>query len=617
LNIAGDKKNICEVTMDRSLQTDVERICKACGNDRTKMMDVVRAVQEKFGQVSDEAINLIAKSVKCNRVEVESVVTFYAFLSKQSKGKVVIRVCNDIVDKMSGLDRVAQAFKKELGIDFGQTTPDGITLEYTPCIGMCDQAPAALVNDEVITYLSSDKVKELIDDLRKHYDPAKIKHRLGDGNNANELVHSCVHNGIRKKGRVIFSDYKQEAGLKNALAISPVEVINEVKNARLRGRGGAGFPTGMKWQFTRAADGDKKYILCNADEGEPGTFKDRVILTERADLMFEGMTIGGYAIGAQEGIFYLRGEYAYLQKLLEKVLADRRSKNLLGTDILGKKGFNFDIRIQMGAGAYICGEETSLISSCEGLRGDPKTRPPFPAQKGYLGCPTAVNNVETLCCVARIMEMGAAWFAEVGSKGSPSTKLLSISGDCRLPGVYEFPFGVKVSDLIKEVGAEDAQAVLVGGPSGQLIGQNEFHRTICYDDLATGGAVVIFGHERDMVEVARDYMEFFVEESCGYCTPCRVGNVLLKKYLDKILDGKGEPQDLDFLKSLGESIKVTSRCGLGQTSPNPVLTTLKNFRSVYEKKVKKCDDGLQPTFDIKKALAPAEAIAQRKSEIYA
>ncbi len=603
--------------MSGNLQSEIKAICQSCGNDRTKMMDIVLAVQEKFGQVGGEAMDLIAKFVNCNRVEVESVVSFYAFLSKNPKGKVVIRLCNDVVDKMAGVDAVAEAFKKELGIDFGQTTSDGkITLEYTPCIGMCDQAPAALINDEIITYLSTDKVKEIVADIKKHYDPSKLKHRLGDGNNADELVHSCVHNGLRKKGPVIFADYKTEAGLKNALAMSPAEVINEVKTARLRGRGGAGFPTGMKWQFTRGAAGEKKFILCNADEGEPGTFKDRVILTERADMMFEGMTIGGYAIGAQAGILYLRAEYAYLRKLLEKILKDRRDKNLLGKDILGKKDFNFDITIQMGAGAYICGEETALISSCEGLRGDPKTRPPFPAQKGYLGYPTAVNNVETLCCAARILEMGAAWFAEIGSKGSPSTKLLSVSGDCKQPGVYELPFGIKVKDLLKEVGAEDAQAVLIGGPSGQIIGQNDYNRTICYDDLATGGAVVVFGQEKDLVEIAAEYMEFFVEEGCGYCTPCRVGNVLLKKYLDKILAGKGEPQDLDLMQELGESIKTTSRCGLGQTSPNPVLTTLKNFRPLYENKVKKYPDGMQPTFDIRKALADAEKIANRQSVIY-
>ncbi len=603
--------------MSENLQSEIKVICQAYGNDRTKMMDIVLSVQQKFGQVSSEAMDLIAKCVNCYRVEVEGVVSFYAFLSKNPKGKVVIRLCNDVVDKMAGADAVADAFKKELGIDFGQTTNDGkITLEYAPCIGMCDQAPAALINDEVITYLSTDKVKEIVADIKKHYDPSKLKHRLGDGNNADDIVHSCVHNGIRKKGPVIFADYKKEAGLKNALAMSPVEVINVVKTARLRGRGGAGFPTGMKWQFTRGAAGEKKFILCNGDEGEPGTFKDRVILTERADLLFEGMTIAGYAIGAQAGILYLRGEYAYLRKLLEKILKERRDKNLLGNNIFGKKDFNFDITIQMGAGAYICGEETALISSCEGLRGDPKTRPPFPAQKGYLGYPTAVNNVETLCCAARILEMGAAWFAEIGSKGSPSTKLLSISGDCKQPGVYELPFGIKVKDLLKEVGAEDAQAVLIGGPSGQIIGPNDYNRTICYDDLATGGAVVVFGPERNLIKIAAEYMEFFVEESCGYCTPCRVGNVLLKKYLDKILAGKGEPQDLDLLQELGESIKTTSRCGLGQTSPNPVLTTLKNFRPLYENKVKKYPDGMQPTFDIRKALADAEKIANRQSVIY-
>lgn len=603
--------------MSENLQAEIKRICQTCGNDRTKMMDIVRAVQQRFGGVGSEAMNLIAKFVNCRRVEVEGVVSFYAFLSKKPKGKVVIRLCNDVVDKMAGVDAIADAFRKELGIDFGRTTSDGkITLEYTPCVGMCDQAPAAIINDEVITYLSTDKVKQIISELKQHYEPAKLKHRLGDGNNAHELVHSCVHNGIRKKGPVIFADYKHQAGLKNALTVSPMEVINGVKTARLRGRGGAGFPTGMKWQFTRAAQGEKKFVLCNADEGEPGTFKDRVILTECSDMLFEGMTIAGYAIGAENGVIYLRAEYAYLKRFLEKVLQDRRDKNLLGKNVFGKKGFNFNITIQMGAGAYICGEETALISSCEGLRGDPKTRPPFPAQKGYLGNPTAVNNVETLCCVTRILEMGAAWFAETGSAGSPGTKLLSISGDCKLPGVYEFPFGVKVKDLLKEVGAEDAQAVLIGGPSGQIIGTNDYNRTVCYDDLATGGAVVIFGPERNIIEIAAEYMEFFVEESCGYCTPCRVGNVLLKKYLVKILEGCGEPEDLDILQKLGESIKITSRCGMGQTSPNPVLTTLKNFRKLYESKVKKAADGMQPTFDIRKALADAENIAKRKSAIF-
>ncbi|MFC1561294.1 NADH-ubiquinone oxidoreductase-F iron-sulfur binding region domain-containing protein, partial [Candidatus Latescibacterota bacterium] len=349
------------------------------------------------------------------------------------------------------------------------------------------------------------------------------------------------------------------------------------------------------------------------DEGEPGTFKDRVILTECADLLFEGMTIAGYAIGAETGILYLRGEYAYLRTFLEKTIEERRKNGLLGKNILNKKGFNFDIRIQMGAGAYICGEETALISSCEGRRGDPKNRPPFPAQKGYLEYPTCVNNVETLCCVVRIMDKGAAWFDKIGTKGSAGTKLFSVSGDCQSPGVYEFPLGIKVKDLLKEAGASNVIAVQIGGPSGQMIGADEFDRTICFDDLATGGSIMIFGPERNILEVVDYFMEFFIEENCGYCTPCRVGNVLLKKCLNTIMNGKGTPDDLDYLQELGKIVKTTSRCGLGQTSPNPILTTLKNFRRDYEALVHEDKDGFQPSFDIQSVLEDAQTIAGRKS----
>jgi [NiFe] hydrogenase diaphorase moiety large subunit len=371
-----------------------------------------------------------------------------------------------------------------------------------------------------------------------------------------------VNNNIRRKGEVIlaFADFEPNVALEKALAMSPIEVINEVKNARLRGRGGAGFPAGMKWEFTRGAEGTKKYVLCNADEGEPGTFKDRVLLTELPDSVFEGMTVAGYAIGAQEGILYLRGEYSYLYPLLQKVLQDRREAGLLGKDVMGKEGFDFDIRIQLGAGAYICGEETALISSCEGLRGDPKNRPPFPAQKGYQENPTCVNNVETYIAALRILDKGAGWFAEIGSKGSAGTKLLSVSGDCESPGIYEVPFGTTINELLKMVGAEDAIALQIGGPSGQMIGKADFDRTICYDDLATGGSVMVFGPQRNLLEVIDYFMDFFIEESCGYCTPCRVGNVLLKNYLEKVMRGKGEPVDLNVMKELGETVKLASRC---------------------------------------------------------
>jgi [NiFe] hydrogenase diaphorase moiety large subunit len=599
--------------MNDDLSVSVKKTCAEFGNDKTLLMDILRAVQAEFGSVPDAAIDAVAKAVSIPRVEVESTVSFYAFLSKEQKGKIVIRLCNDIIDRLQGVEKVAKAFKEELGIDFGETTDDGlISLEYTPCIGMSDQAPAAMVNDVVVTYLSTDKAREIVKTLKSTGDPAKLINRLGDGNNANALVKSMVHNNIRKKGAVIFADYPDGAGLEKALAMSPVEVISEAKTARLRGRGGAGFPAGMKWEFTRAAEDPEKYVICNADEGEPGTFKDRVLLTDYPSKVFEGMTIAGYAIGAQIGIMYLRAEYAYLTDFLNDLLAKRREAGTLGKSVLGKD-FSFDIRIQLGAGAYICGEETSLISSCEGTRGDPKNRPPFPAQKGYLGHPTCVNNVETYSAVVRLLDMGAGWFDSLGSKGSSGTKLLSISGDCQSQGVYEYPFGVTVNEILADTGAEDTLAVQVGGPSGQMIGKEDFGKTICYDDLATGGSVMIFGADRNILEVVDYFMEFFIEESCGYCTPCRVGNVLLKELLEKVMDGKGEPADLETMASLGKAVKTASRCGLGQTSPNPILTTLDKFKSEYDKLVKKSEDGMQPSFDIQAVLQDSQAITGRKS----
>ncbi len=600
--------------MSEKVEVVLDQICREVGNDRTRLLDILREVQHRFGGVSGEAVDLIAQRLETPRVEIESVVSFYAFLSEKPNGNVVIRICDDIIDRMHGSETVARAFESELGVQMGQATEDGkISLTHTPCIGMCDQAPAALINDVVVTHLSSDTARTIVAELRENHDPTQLVKELGDGNNAHDLVSSMVQNNIRLRGPVILTDFEPGSALKKALAMSPVEVIRNVKTARLRGRGGAGFPTGMKWEFTRAAKADKRYIICNADEGEPGTFKDRVLLTEYPDLLFEGMTIGGYAIGAKEGIVYLRGEYTYLRKFLESVLERRREEGILGRSVCGVEDFDFDIRIQMGAGAYICGEETALISSCEGLRGDPKNRPPFPAQSGYLGYPSSVNNVETLCCTARIMEHGPGWFSSHGTDRSTGTKLLSISGDCKRPGIYEVSLSTSLREILGLAGAEDAQALQVGGPSGQMVGRQEFDKTICYDDFPTGGSMMVFGPQRNLLEVVHAFLEFFVEESCGYCTPCRVGNVLLKQRIEKILDEKGEPADLQYLEELAQTVKMASRCGLGQTSPNPVLSTLKRFRSEYERRVKPATDGRQPGFDLSEAVAQAVNIVGRES----
>jgi [NiFe] hydrogenase diaphorase moiety large subunit len=604
--------------MSASHEADVRTICAEHHRDPGRLLDILRTVQARFACVDDAAMDVIAAELGIPRVEVASTVTFYSFLSVEPRGRVPIRLCNDVIDRQAGADDVARALEEELGIAFGETTPDGrFSLEWTPCIGMSDQAPAALVGDIVIAGLRPGVARVGVQKLREHGDPARLVRRLGDGHNADDLIGAMVENNIRRSGPVVLADWRPGAGLEKALPISPNEVIRTMKTARLRGRGGAGFPTGMKWDFCRSAEGEPKYVLCNADEGEPGTFKDRVILTERPQLMFEGMAIAGYAIGSSEGIVYLRAEYAYLRRYLEHVLAQMRTQGLLGRGILGHAGVDFDITIRMGAGAYVCGEETALISSLEGTRGDPKTRPPFPAQKGYRGKPSIVNNVETFCCAARIMEMGAAWFSGMGSAGSPGTKLLSIAGDCKRPGVYEWPFGVSLREVLASAGATDAVAVQVGGASGRMVGPKDFDRKICYDDLATGGAIMVFGPGRDVVAVAAEFMRFFVHESCGYCTPCRVGNVLMLEKLDRILDGRGEPADLDELASLAETVRLTSRCGLGQTSPMPVLSTLENFRDAYQAKVSEAAGGVQRGFDIHAALTDAVRITGRQSVHFA
>ena len=575
--------------MNTSRGPSVAAICVSHGKDRFRLMDIVLNVQRQNSGVDGEAMDAIAGALGIARVHVESVVSFYGFLTSRRTGTYVIRLCNDVIDELKGAPEVAAALRSELGIGFGETTEDGLfSLERTSCIGVSDQAPAALVNDVVVTELSPGSARELVRSLR-----------------ANEPVRSTVVGNLRLPGQVIFAPLERGAALGKALAINPAEVIREIKTSRLRGRGGAGFPTGMKWEYTRAAQGAPRYLIANADEGEPGTFKDRVILTECPDLLFEGMTVGGYAVGANSGLLYLRAEYAYIREFLQSVLEKRRQAGLLGKNVLGKAGFDFDIRIQLGAGAYICGEETALINSCEGLRGEPRTRPPFPVQEGYLGKPTCVNNVETLCCAARILEMGAGWFSAIGIKGSTGTKLLSLSGDCTLPGVFEVPLGTSLRAVLALCGAKDPIAVQVGGPSGQMVGPADFDRALSFEDLSTGGAVTVFGPGRDVLAIASQYMGFFVHESCGYCTPCRVGNVLLKERLDKILNGRGDALDLDYLKELGDTVKITSRCGLGQSSPHPVLTTLAKFRPEYERRLRPSSDGNNPGFDLEAALAKA------------
>ena len=374
-----------------------------------------------------------------------------------------------------------------------------------------------------------------------------------------------------------FASIDSEASLKAAMKKGSESVIKEVTESKLKGCGGAGFPTGLKLSLMAKEIQQPKYIICNADEGEPGTFKDREILTSYPELVFNGMTVSALAIKASHGILYLRAEYTYMKQHLENVLIKLREANRLGKNILGKHGFDFDIIIRSGAGAYVCGEETALIESLEGKRGEPRNRPPFPIQYGFKGKPTQVNNVETLAWISTIMVKGANWFNSVGTEKSAGYKIFSISGDCKRPGVYEFPMGTSVAEVIKEAGGEGAKAAQVGGASGQTVPASDFSRKIAFEDAPPGGSIMIFGPERNMADVAENFLEFFVEESCGQCAPCREGNIKLLEGIRMLKKGEYSEEHLKELMSLCETMKVASKCGLGQTSSNAFLAITKHF----------------------------------------
>jgi [NiFe] hydrogenase diaphorase moiety large subunit len=582
----------------------IESIVKKYGRDKTRLMDILIEIQQQEGYIPSDAMPVVAGLTDVSQAWLEQTVSFYHFFRRQPSGKYTVFLNNSVVANMMGREKVVRTFEEEAGCRFGEVSEDGlIGLFDTSCIGMSDQEPAALINGKVFTRLTPFRVREIVRNIRQGKPLDELSTSgYGGGMNALPLIKAEVRNNIQRKGPLLEDNYKTGTVLRDKLQLlSPEEVIWEVKLSELRGRGGAGFPTGLKWEFCRRARGEKKYIFCNADEGEPGTFKDRVLLTEYPELVFEGMTLAAYAVGASEGILYIRYEYKYLEKYLNHVLEGMRKNKLLGRDIAGIEGFDFDIRLQYGAGAYICGEESALLESAEGKRGEPRFKPPFPVEKGYLGQPTIINNVETLCSAVKIIHFGSEWYRTMGTDDSKGTKVLSISGDCRYPGIYELEWGYSINDILDLSGADEVQAVQVGGPSGTLISPEEFNRVICYKDLATGGSFIIFDKRRDILrDVVLNFMEFFIDESCGSCVPCRNMPWLLKQKLEKILNGHGVWKDLEELEKWPEMMRI-NRCGLGQTAANPVITSLRNFRALYEEKIQKgrsFDEG----FDLGKAV---------------
>lgn len=577
----------------------LDAILQRHGRDPTRLLQILIDAQDIEGWLPAPLLTRSAGALALPRARVEGVVGFYSFLHTRPVGRYRVLFSDNITDRMLGNAELLDALCRKLWIEPGHLSEDGlVSVTTTSCTGLCDQGPALLVNGRAIGQLSHRRINEIAELIRQQR-PLELW----------PAEYFQIDDNIRRRDALLGLNMAPGTALRAAVARGRDGWLAEMQASNLRGRGGAGFATAVKWASAKNAPGAPKVIVCNADEGEPGTFKDRVLLNSFADLVFDGMSLAAWAVGASQGFLYLRGEYRYLRPQLEAVLARRRAAGLLGRSILGQAGFDFDIDIHLGAGAYVCGEESALIESLEGKRGTPRIRPPFPVTKGYLGRPTVVNNVETLAKTCLIALSGGEAFAATGTAQSAGTKLLSISGDCAFPGIYEYPFGVPISRVLEDCGASDTQAVQVGGASGICLAGYEFQRRIAYEDVPTAGAFMIFDGTRDLFEVARAFVHFFAHESCGFCTPCRVGTALLKGFMDKLADGHGAQADLADIDWLDRLLKNASHCGLGSAAPNPVIDTLQKFRPAYERRLVSLD--FEPAFDLDAALAEARQLTGR------
>ncbi len=519
--------------------------------------------------------------------------------------KLYCMLCGGTGCHATGSIAVKEALEKEIE---ERQLAEKIKVVETGCNGFCAMGPILVVQPAGIFYqkLSAEDVPELVESQlmgekpveRLLYKDPVTKKRVLRQEDIRFFAHQLPL-ALRNKGLVDpekIDDYIAREGYRGAakalLELTPEKIVEEVKASGLRGRGGAGFPTGLKWQFCQSSPGEVKYVLCNADEGDPGAFMDRSILEADPHAVLEGMIIAARAINAHQGYIYARTEYPLAIHRLELAISQAKDYGLLGEDILGS-GFDFDIDIYQGAGAFVCGEETALMRSIEGKRGMPRPRPPFPAHKGLWDRPSVLNNVETLANIAQIIRHGGAWYAALGTETSKGTKVFAISGDVNNIGLVEVPMGTSLRQLIFDIGGgipkkKNFKAVQLGGPSGGCVPEEHLDTPVDYEAIARVGAimgsggVIVMDENTCMVDMARFFMDFIQDESCGKCTPCREGTRRLQQILVKICEGQGEPGDIETMERLSKVIKESALCGLGQTGPNPVLSTLRYFRDEYE-----------------------------------
>ena len=559
------------------------------------------------------------EELKVVRESMEGEVALRTHGSASSKYERHVLVCGGTGCTSSGSPKIIAKLKEELAAN---GLSDKVQIVKTGCFGLCERGPIMIVYPEGSFY-SRVNVDEI---------PRIVKEHLVDGNPVKEFLYeeTVVGDEIKALDDTAFYKKQHRVALRNCGVIDPEnineyigrdgyralgkvltemkpeDVIQTVLDSGLRGRGGGGFPTGMKWKLARniVPDADIKYVCCNADEGDPGAFMDRSVLEGDPHVVLEAMTIAGYAIGATHGYIYVRAEYPIAVERLNIAIKQAREAGMLGEDIFGT-GFSFDIDLRLGAGAFVCGEETALMTSIEGNRGEPRPRPPFPAEKGLFQKPTVLNNVETYANIPQIILNGAEWFASMGTEKSKGTKVFALGGKIKNTGLVEIPMGTTLREVIEEIGGgipngKKFKAAQTGGPSGGCIPAEHFDIPIDYDNLISigsmmgSGGLIVMDEDNCMVDIAKFFLEFTVDESCGKCTPCRIGTKRMWEILDKITKGKGTLEDLDKLEELAYHVKSNSLCGLGQTAPNPVLSTLKCFKDEYIAHVvdKKCPAGV-------------------------
>ncbi|MEV3973736.1 NAD(P)H-dependent oxidoreductase subunit E [Streptomyces sp. NPDC050698] len=549
---------------------------------RDLLLPGLHAVNDRIGWISPGALDYLCRRLTVPPAEAYGVATFYAMFSVKPRPATVLHVCTDLACAAAGAPELCAGIEARLGLG------SGVSVERSPCLGLCERAPAALAikaGDPVRTAVSAPAtVEEAVlaasaPDSAPEEPPAALAVPQA-GQDGLMLLHRV---GVVDPSSL--DDYRAHGGytaLRRAFELGPAGVIREVTDSGLVGRGGAAFPTGRKWQATASQPDRPHYLVCNADESEPGTFKDRVLMEGDPYALVEAMTIAGYATGAHQGYLYLRGEYPRALRLLEHALTQARARGLLGDDVLGQ-GYAFDIEIRRGAGAYICGEETALFNSIEGYRGEPRSKPPFPVEKGLFGKPTVENNVETLVNVLPILTMGAPAYAAIGTERSTGPKLFCVSGSVRRPGVYEVPFGATLGELLALAGVrEGLRAVLLGGAAGGFVRADELDVPLTFEGTREAGTtlgsgvVMAFDDSVPLPRLLLRIAEFFRDESCGQCVPCRVGTVRQEEALHRIVERTGADAagDIALLREVGRAMRDASICGLGQTAWNAVESAI-------------------------------------------